>query len=441
MSSNTDKVMLQGQDAVDLWLQGRDAWNEWVKTHPEADVDFSAVPFRPVNKHNGMSAADYPFAGFHFPNGDISFNNTNFHGDNISFTGARFGTGKVSFNRAHFPTRHISFIRTDFNVGDVIFSGVNFYEANIDFSCAKFGMGDVSFTGAHFGEGNVNFTSATLGNGDYEFKNVDFNGRAIFANLKNTKRVKNFSFQYSAFNKSFELSSVEPFGCVVDLTRTKTTHQVSLEGLKVTLRKDDDPPIAHFTEGLHAKTLPKRLVLRFCRWLLERGWLTKTKACNLADIERLRRLKELSGNNKDHKQALNYYVMEMEAAHWHETTSCSALILELLFKKLSDYGRSELRPIGWMFATWLFFSGLYAACSNAANKCFEVIIPAALTFSAGQMFSLIPSSRDARADGAEILFIGEQLPDAIFIFTFMQSLFAILLLFLLGLSLRNRFRV
>ena len=40
-----DKTLtLKGQQAIDLWLKGKDEWNSWVEEHKYANVDFSKVP-------------------------------------------------------------------------------------------------------------------------------------------------------------------------------------------------------------------------------------------------------------------------------------------------------------------------------------------------------------------------------------------------------------
>ena len=43
--TTADHNTLAGQDAVDLWLAGKDAWNEWVEKHPNGSVNFTDVKF------------------------------------------------------------------------------------------------------------------------------------------------------------------------------------------------------------------------------------------------------------------------------------------------------------------------------------------------------------------------------------------------------------
>ena len=61
MADAEERTVLKGQDAIDLWQQGADAWNAWVEKNPIADIDFSEVDF--------SKYADVSFARFRFPNG------------------------------------------------------------------------------------------------------------------------------------------------------------------------------------------------------------------------------------------------------------------------------------------------------------------------------------------------------------------------------------
>ena len=113
-----------------------------------------------------------------------------------------------------------------------------------------------------------------------------------------------------------------------------------------------------------------------------------------------------------------------------------------LFEKLSNYGRSELRPLVWLTVFWLFFAGLYVGLSDAACRmCIGDRISSALIFSAGQMLPFVPSAREARLAWENVLFLGDRLPGGIYVLTFTQSIMAVGLLFLLGLALRNRFKL
>jgi hypothetical protein len=128
----------------------------------------------------------------------------------------------------------------------------------------------------------------------------------------------------------------------------------------------------------------------------------------------------------------------MQAARWHTSTGWD-LVMEFLYQKFSNYGRSEWRPIMGLAFFWVFFATIYAYCSNTLHSFWEKLA-AALIFSAGQMLPYIPSARDAR-ELPTILFDGGQLPGWVYAGTFLQNLLAVALFFLVGLALRNRFRL
>ncbi|PCI05807.1 MAG: hypothetical protein COB78_04270 [Hyphomicrobiales bacterium] len=465
MLESDKKIDLEGQDAIDLWLKGKDSWNAWVKENPVADVDFYDMDFSEYRDHPFIKNDEWPFSGFAFPTGAVSFIGTSFGKGDVHFSGVSFGDGEVSFFGSSFGNGYISFYETSFGDGQVDFSSTTFGDGGVSFHDTSFGDGDVSFFGSSFGdgdvifefasfgkgevdfnrtlfgkgevsfggtlfgdglvnfcgvsfgEGHVNFWKSSFGDGAVHFESVDFEGRVDFSDLENVSAVKNFTFAHSTFQNSLSISSDEPFGCVVDLTSTKMSNQVSLAGLQCSLRKT--------------------------KAFLGSEWLGKAKALNVRDIERFRRLKEIAGNNKDHEQALYFNVMEMQAKRWHKTT-IAGLFFEFVFQASSNYGRSEIRAFLWMVFVCAACSRAYLYWSDTMKD--QLCEPsgkmwASITFSIGQMLSFVPISRTARIDGAKCLFRLEQLPVEVVLLAFAQSLISIILIFLIGLSLRNRFKV
>ena len=415
MADEKEIIVLKGQQAIDLWLKGKDAWNAWVEKNPVADVSFQGQRFTHNLNNQNIPSEKYPFAGFNFPDGKTDFSNSQFERENVYFTGVNFGNGEVSFYRAKF-LKNVFFDATMFKSGIVLFTGAQFGTGNTSFHAARFGDCKVFFNFTKFGSGMIDFRELSLGTSEFTFENSDFNGRAIFSDLNNTGKISALSFRRSAFEKSFEISSKESFGIVVDMVGTRTTHQVSLEGLECTVQTENGSSFA------------------------EAGaWLKKIRVIDPSDIERLRRLKELAENNRDHRKAIDFHVMEMQAARWHES-SIADLLFEFLYQVSSDYGRSEFRTLLSMVICWLGFGFLY---SDRATKVLGLwdTVTAALKLSGGQMFPFIPNSSNVREIGAMALYGSEQLPGWLFLGAFAQSLISIVLLFLLGLALRNRFRV
>ena len=445
---STDETMtLEGPAAIELWKQGKEAWNLWVKEHPEAEIDFTGVDFSPYRNDPEcqIPAHAWPFAGFHFPKGTVDFE------------GAQFGKGKVNF------------LGTQFGEGTVEFGGAQFGDGEVDFRYAQFGDGEVHFFKAQFGEGGVSFNStraqgdftlshARLGKGTYNFERGDFERRAFFDGLQGVKQVESFSFRHASFEKPLVLSTVnnEPFGCVVDLTDTRINSHVSLQGLTCTLNTENP--------SLPDKGWRTRLLRVFpdfpCQMMQDlRSWVDKRQAKDPVDEERFRRLKELTEANRNHGKALEFKAQEMQARRWHKTTRWD-LWLEFWFQLFGNYGRSELRPLVGLGGVWflfgLLYSGLSAWCSQS-TAAFYVKLGNGLAFSTSQMLPLIPGFRESREAALKALFPGASsdvlslswgmppdvlsLPGGFSALAFFQGLLALALLFLLGLALRNRFRL
>ncbi|MGS0724125.1 hypothetical protein, partial [Shewanella sp. 30m-9] len=185
---------------------------------------------------------------------------------------------------------------------------------------------------------------------------------------------------------------------------------------------------------------------KFYNLLPKNSWLSRHIAKDKQDIARVRRLKEIAESNKDHHKAIEFHVQEFKANRWIGNKKKSALITECLFDILSDYGRSEKRPLISLVVLWLIYSPIYA-CSSALtqtgerfSEAFSLALSDSLVYSFSQMLPLIPSSRSARLESATALFKGET-PSWIYALTGTQSIMAFVLVFLLGLALRNRFRI
>ncbi|NQY81901.1 MAG: hypothetical protein HRT36_02420 [Alphaproteobacteria bacterium] len=147
------------------------------------------------------------------------------------------------------------------------------------------------------------------------------------------------------------------------------------------------------------------------------------------DASRLRRLKEISEQNKDHGKALEFNALELQGErHYDNNKSWHGLFLESCFRIFSNYGRSVFRPLLFLIVLWFVCGSVY--CYFTGN------IQSPLAFSARQMFPLIASLREA--DFSEVY---QNFDWCIKIMMFFQSILAFMLIFLVGLALRNRFRL
>ena len=485
MDNQEDLIVLTGEEAIHKFLAGKAAWNAYVEQYPEADVDFSGVDF---SKYRKADNEELNFAEYRFPKkgyvffskatfgegdvnftgvtfgegivafddatfgkGNVHFNNTAFGKGNVHFNNTAFGEGDVAFKDATFGEGDVYFNEATFGKGDVYFSYTAFGEGNISFSNTAFGKGDISFINATFGEGVVYFNEATFGKGEVGFSGVTFgegivyfsdttfgegnvtfsdttfgegivyfrgatfgegdvsftrsriSGHADFSELKEASTITSLSFRHCVFNKSLDLSG-NSFHCVPELTNTKLSHQVSLDGLT-------------------------------CRSQLENKGELDPK-----DGDRLCRLKEIAETNKNHEQALNFHIQEMRVKR-HKLSFINRII-DTGFDFFSDYGRSVIKPFFWLTLSWFFCGFIYSTVSVLYPLKFrlEHFYGDGFLYATAQIVPFVAAGRVTATDSAATLF-GENVPNWVLGVSLSQGFFSFLLIFLIGLALRNRFRI
>ncbi|GFO76766.1 hypothetical protein BPLS_P4756 [Bathymodiolus platifrons methanotrophic gill symbiont] len=406
-----ERKTISGKDkeAFDEFLAGKERWNAYVEKHgDDTTVDFSGVDFSKHRKGKG----EFNFSGYLFPkNGSVSFASANFGEGAVSFKDSRFyGNGGVYFEDAKFGK------------GIVLFECTGFGKGRVTFERAQFGNGGVYFNGSAF-MGVVTFRHSRLGEGDFICDYCEFGGHVSFESLKFSERLSKFSLRHSSFDKSLDISD-NTFNCIPDLTNTKLTNQVSLDRMEIS---DDYPREGDF---------------------------------NKSDGERLCRLKELSEANKSYQQALDFHVIEMRAKRYirmrgkqdkikNQNTKGKKLriylgeILHRYLDKIFDivciYGQSIIRP-------GLSLIGLTIVCTLIyANESSLDYFPLEYGFlySVSQVFSFVPAGRSITIGILDKLFPCEpqQIPDVIYSLSLIQGVLSFLLVFLIGLGLRNRFRL
>lgn len=127
-----DYPWLQPDDAMALWQQGLEAWNQWVAENPIYNVSFRRADFTTFD--------DIDFSGFHFPDGYVHFDQAEFGDGDVTFWRAKFAKGDVSFHIAKFGKGDVRFRATDFGDGDVAFNDIR-VGGKFDFCGARLGRG------------------------------------------------------------------------------------------------------------------------------------------------------------------------------------------------------------------------------------------------------------------------------------------------------------
>ncbi|WP_417805934.1 pentapeptide repeat-containing protein [Thalassospira lucentensis] len=493
---------LEGKAALDLWRKGRDAWNLWITQHPGWDINFNRIDFSAERRSDGnLSFKGYHFGNngldffeTRFGNGNVDFSDADFGNSQVNFVKTTFGNGYVNFSKATFGDGSVNFVKASFGEGDVNFSESTFGKGNANFSQADFGDGSVNFSRTNFG-GEVNFISTIFGNGEVNFEKATFGGgkiqfmetnfgdgnanfseatfgdgnvnffgatlseghlnleKAIFgkgivvfshANLTmllfrpnpfgpkaiegeglsikrlaifvfpdSSDKLESFGLQGASFGGPLFLSG--NLGIVPDLLSTKSSHQVELSELKVKLRRSWQrfswpPKLSRVTEDHE-------------------------------DSARLRRLKEIAEANRDHQAALRFSADENRARRWIET-SWFGSVLDMAFSAFSDYGQNILRPFLALLAISVASMGLYKIIAAATFAAFwqGPGWGQSALLSISNSLPFLPQSRDFRADALKALYPDDPslTVDALMI---TQGTLSFVFLFLIGLGLRNRFRL
>lgn len=461
----SEKVVLKGDDAIALWKAGKDAWNQWVKDNPKADVSFLGVNFNAHRKASDpISFSEYLFphgdvnfamaqfgdgnvdfsdaqfdkgtVSFHFAmfgEGDVNFTRTIFGNEQVNFNDTKFGNGNVNFSHAEFRQNkegYVNFHEASFGTGNINFNGALFHDGYVIFEMARFGKGSVNFDLAQFGNGNVNFNMASFGDGEATFIRTTFGNGSVTFNLAQfgncrvrfsfAKLDGNFIFAPELIDRcsKLDLSAISVGGvlslgefstsCVIDLRHSKISCPIDLDRVDINYR----------LESVNWKRWPFR------------------RADNVSDSTCFRRLKKLAKDADDHQRSLDFYAKEMRSSYGHSLTGWK-LAWFFAYDKISDYGRSLLFPFLYLaLFTELFGIIYWWKGTEATRSIFDGLI-----FSLGHAVPLYAGSREARGANAQALFGSiDKIPDYIHVLTVTQGLICGSFLFLIALALRNLFR-
>lgn len=433
----------------------------------QGDISFSRVHF---------GEGDLFFRGCRFETGNFYMHDAKINQGNVIFTDSSFGKGNkffdrtnfgqgdIRFDRADFGNGHISFLETQFGIGDVSFSQANFHDGDVTFTQASFEKGEIDFSESLFGKGDVHFRETRFGGPFISFMDADFGvGNISFADVQikqavifnfNQITVKgSFNFHPVLMNETAQIDSFSlcqstlagavtldgKFNTIPDLNGSMSTHHVDLSQLQITLKY---------------KYAKRRLLGIFrCR-----------KARDIKDASKLRRLKEIAEENKDHIAAMSFHADEMRALRWQSGGRWGSII-DLIFDKSSNYGQSLGKPLIYIGWTYLIFSLIYAGIAALPKLIatfapqsdgmiqlslmminpnplhdYGYILTEAFLLSLGCLFSFLLITRETRAHAIEGLFGADPIIMLDFILI-LQVGISFIFLFLLGLGMRNRFRL
>jgi len=149
-------------------------------------------------------------------------------------------------------------------------------------------------------------------------------------------------------------------------------------------------------------------------------------------IERTRKLKDLANSANDHEKEIEYFAMELRAKRGNQTDRFGSFV-NLIYEVLSGYGYCASRPLVGLATTFFAFSFVYAAIADDLDWSY------AFSLSLANVFIFVPHTRDIRIEALASLYT--ETPALVHWLAVAEGLAGAVLVFLFGLTLRNRFRM
>ena len=446
------------EESLALFARGRQAWNAWAEGrraerraleeagawienpgpgnaatmawHDTAAADFCGHEFKGATDFSGFvfpSQAKFEGASF---SGDAWFNEAAFAGS-AQFSEAAFA-GSAWFNEASFAgSAHF---------GKALFSKYAWFKEARFAGAAAFNeaafAGDAWFNEARFA-GPARFNKARFA-GDAEFAKAAFSGPASFlqtgfagfTSFDDGRFEGLASYRAAQMSRAFSLARAR-FRQAPDFIQTRFIEAPRFDELRI------EAPRAWPDSVAGVKVLLAGESDSAARW---------------------RALKRHAAAAGDHEHKLFFFKGEVLARRWSLDKPWQALFYcGLLYDGLSDFGRSVLRPLlGWVLGV-LFFALCYLSQRPADAWACDAAPGSALTAAFGlslrHAFVLPGAGSASRLDRIHACLYGVHegaaaaparfqpvIPDAVAFIGGAQSLWSALVIFLLFLALRNRFR-
>ncbi len=163
---------------------------------------------------------------------------------------------------------------------------------------------------------------------------------------------------------------------------------------------------------------------------------SKNKFDAQQQVYRYERLKQEMERLKKHEDEQKVFRMELRARRRLLWASPFEWFLNWVYQWSSDYGNSFVRPLVWLLIVFVAGTALF---SRAPLYCGDSMrIPLAARLSIANLLLFLPNKREILMDVNTAHCLSGA---ALQVVSTVQSLLGVVLLFLLGLALRNRFRM
>lgn len=386
---------------------GKARWNKWAAELVRSDTNI-------YFDLSGLELTQANFKGFIFP-APVSFANSSFVAD-ADFIEALFEE-EASFYNARF-------------LANANFSGAQFNGA-AHFAKAKFACGGF-FVSSYFGDQawfvDADFDdfvefSETHFTSDARFNGATFQNSALFLDVK---FYKGAWFTNCTFLDDARFSRAKFEGRVDEFSDARFDQVPDFRTALVSA-----PP--HFRRAQFRYSYRADIVGRILGIARD-----NTHAASY------RRMKQFSSEAKDHDRELLFFSFELRAKRIYETKGIGPNALNMAYGLLSDYGLSVGRPMFALFALIAVSASLWAGVFVSTYGEAMYKMGPLLVFAATNSALLIGAEKWApRLDAIHILTGSRETELGLTadVLAYGQSAFSLLLIFFVGLALRNRFRI
>jgi len=449
-------------------LLDSDAWHMEVEAFETALADFRNESDRKKTRAKYAIRLD----GHSFPDGPKNFSDYPFP-CSVSFNGVVFGNGVVSFN------------------------GANFCDGDVSFDDATFGDGDVSFVGGSFGDGEISFVETTFYGSNFYFLDVSLQSTSmcasgmvvdgnLFVQARFPERTMFFrldvkgtaNFSRSSFDKVPDFRGAKfdrpPEVAAMQVPRPRLSRPKAWIAAGWFIRRyrgiEDDVETENDNQRKERKTEQYSTGEETGNADMsssQPSWLSRAVvaatgrvhrvstsifrlATDTEDVAKFRKLKSMALAANDHEKDGEFFAGEMLAKRGFETTTFFGLLFNTIYWWLSDFGQSFVRPLLWLGVSFFSFAGLCLYLIRDALTLTDRLW-FAVDFSFRNMLPLFGSLfRFASAPKDHVSWYQKTYDrlatagvdiDLLIGLGIAQSLFGTVLLFLLLLALRNKFRL
>jgi uncharacterized protein YjbI with pentapeptide repeats len=408
--------------------------------HPDTGAKIFLEGFKfPAARFNGsvfVGGASFFVATF---TSEASFLRATFAGE-AYFEGATF-TSEAKFLRAMF-TGEADFRKATFT-GEAKFWRATF-KGETYFWQATF-MGKVNFKWATF-TGEAYFMKATFMS-EASFLRATFAGKAYFpqatftgeANFWQTTFERVAYFLKATFEREADFQQTEFLGMTIfreaKFTGVATFHAARF-GKTVSFRESKWNAVPDF-KGTAWKDGVAVDDFEQLQTKLNKGELDWRQQSTSDPASRLQALRKMARDADDRPRELDYFALELQARYQGKELGAGAKRrLVGLYRVLSDYGRGILRPFLWLVGLWELSAVVYWVLADGGWRVWDN----ALLLSAVNALPTLGAGSAARESSLEALY-GSDIPNLVHVIAVVEGVIGLILLFLIALGLRNRFRL